>query len=194
MKPLRISLAIAAVAIVAAVAAGHLPAAQAQAVDVSELASQTHIHGLAVDRQDSGYPLTATHHGLFRAGPDGAAERISVVQDFMGFNPHPSDPDTLYASGHPAEGGNLGFIASPDGGRTWEQISPRDGGPVDFHQMTVSAADPQTIYGAYGALQVPRRRQDLDGGGRAAGLASARDAAPPMRRPKAGCWSVGTAA
>ena len=149
MKSLHLSLAIGAIA--AMVAVGE---ADAQTIGVSELASHTHIHGLAVDRQDANYLLIATHHGLFRAGPDGKAERISVVQDFMGFNVHPSDPDTLFASGHPAEGGNLGFIASTDGGRTWAQISPGVDGPVDFHQMTVSPADPQTIYGAYGALQV----------------------------------------
>jgi photosystem II stability/assembly factor-like uncharacterized protein len=141
----------------AATAVAFLPdPARAQTVDASELASHTHIHGLALDRNDPDYLLIATHHGLFRAGPDGKAERISVVQDFMGFNPHPSDPDILYASGHPAEGGNLGFIASRDRGRTWEQIAPGANGPVDFHQMAVSPADPATIYGAYGALQVSR--------------------------------------
>jgi photosystem II stability/assembly factor-like uncharacterized protein len=30
------------------------------------------------------------------------------------------------------------------------------GGPVDFHQMDVSPADPKTIYGSYGELQVSR--------------------------------------
>jgi photosystem II stability/assembly factor-like uncharacterized protein len=123
---------------------------------VSELSQHTHIHGLAVDRQDPSKLLIATHHGLFRAGPDGNAERISEVQDFMGFNPHPRDPDTLYASGHPAGGGNLGFTASRDRGRTWSQLSPGVNGPVDFHQMTVSAADPKTIYGAYQGLQISR--------------------------------------
>jgi plastocyanin len=34
------------------------------------------------------------------------------------------------------------------------QISAGVGGPVDFHQMDVSPADPQTIYGNYGGLQV----------------------------------------
>ncbi len=130
--------------------------ANAQSLQLSDLASQTHIHGLAVDRQDPKYILIATHHGLFRAGPEGTTERISPIQDFMGFNPHPTDPAKLYASGHPAEGGNLGFIASTDHGRTWEQISPGASGPVDFHQMTVSPADPNKIYGAYGALQVSR--------------------------------------
>ena len=125
-----------------------------EAVPVSQLAGQTHIHGLAVDRQDPSFLLIATHHGLFRAGPEGAAERISVLQDFMGFNPHPSDPATLLASGHPREGGNLGFITSSDAGRTWKQMAPGVNGPVDFHQMTISPADPEIIYGAYGDLQV----------------------------------------
>jgi photosystem II stability/assembly factor-like uncharacterized protein len=73
----------------------------------------------------------------------------------MGFTPHPTDPSTLYASGHPSSGGNLGFIASEDGGGSWTQLAEGVGGPVDFHQMDVSPADPKTIYGAYaGQLQV----------------------------------------
>jgi hypothetical protein len=121
---------------------------------VGGLASHTHIHGLAVDRQDPSYLFIATHHGLYRAGPDGSAELISVVQDFMGFNAHPAEPGMLFASGHPAGGGNLGVIVSSDGGKTWTEVSPGLNGPVDFHQMTVSPADPDTIYGAYGMLQV----------------------------------------
>lgn len=139
---------------IAAVAAG--PAAGTEALSVSQLKEHTHIHGLAVDRQDPEKLLIATHHGLFRSGSDGKAELISPVQDFMGFSPNPSDPKTLYASGHPAGGGNLGFIASTDNGVTWDQISPGANGPVDFHQMTVSLADPQVLYGAYGSLQVSR--------------------------------------
>jgi photosystem II stability/assembly factor-like uncharacterized protein len=145
---------LAALTLTAAVAAGL--AARAESIPVSELKQQTHIHGLAVDRQDPENLLIATHHGLFRSGPDGKAERVSIVQDFMGFTPHPADPDTLYASGHPAGGGNLGFIASTDGGANWAQVSPGEGGPVDFHQMTVSAADPAVVYGAFGGLQVSR--------------------------------------
>ena len=130
--------------------------ASAETASVGELASQTHIHGLAVDRQDPSYLLVATHHGLYRAGPDGSAELVSVVQDFMGFNPHPREPGMLFASGHPAGGGNLGVIASSDGGRTWRQVSPGMNGPVDFHQMTVSPADPETLYGVHRVLQVSR--------------------------------------
>jgi photosystem II stability/assembly factor-like uncharacterized protein len=72
----------------------------------------------------------------------------------MGFSPGPSDPLTYFASGHPHTGGNSGFLKSIDGGATWKQISSGVDGPVDFHQMDVSPADPRTIYGNYGGLQV----------------------------------------
>ena len=154
--PNKLLVAGAAVAI-AAIAAGFAFRSEAtETVTASELSGQTHIHGLAVDRQDPTQLLIATHHGLFRAGPDGKAQRISEVQDFMGFNPHPSDPIILYASGHPAQGGNLGFIASSDRGASWRQVSPGANGPVDFHQLTVSPADPARIYGVYGDLQMSR--------------------------------------
>ena len=124
---------------------------------VHALSEATHFHGVAVDPSDPGRLYLATHHGLYAVAPDGSATLLSPGQDFMGFTPHPTDPSTLYASGHPAGGGNLGFIASEDGGRSWSQLAEGVGGPVDFHQMDVSPADPNTIYGAYaGQLQVSR--------------------------------------
>ncbi len=68
-------------------------------------------------------------------------------------------PSVLYASGHPASGGNLGFIISIDGGKSWAKLADGVGGPVDFHQMDVSKADPKVIYGLYGGLQ-----RSADGG------------------------------
>lgn len=126
----------------------------AASVSLSDLRASTHIHGLAVSRADPSKLLIATHHGLYLATADGAAELVSEVQDFMGFNAHPENPDVLYASGHPATGGNLGFIASNDRGQTWTQVSAGVNGPVDFHQMTVSPVDPSRIYGVYGAIQM----------------------------------------
>jgi photosystem II stability/assembly factor-like uncharacterized protein len=132
-------------------------AASGQEVSLADIAQGTHVHGLAVDRTDPAFLLIATHHGLFRAGSDGRAELISPVQDFMGFTPHPTDATRLFASGHPAEGGNLGFIASEDRGATWRQLSEGVDGPVDFHQLTISAANPDVLYGAHaGGLQVSR--------------------------------------
>jgi photosystem II stability/assembly factor-like uncharacterized protein len=120
----------------------------------------SHIHGMAVDPADPSRLLLATHYGLYRATPDGTTTRISETQDdFMGFTAHPQDRHVFFASGHPAQGGNLGFIRSEDGGKTWRQISPGANGPVDFHAMDVSPADPNVVYGLYGDLQV-----SFDGG------------------------------
>lgn len=141
-------------ALIALGAAGGLVPARsglAGGTSVAALATQTHFHGIAVDARDADRVYLATHHGLFAAGPDGTAERISERRDdFMGFTPHPSDPDVLYASGHPAGGGNLGLIVSRDGGRTWRTVGQGAHGPSDFHQMTISPVDPGVIYGIYG--------------------------------------------
>jgi photosystem II stability/assembly factor-like uncharacterized protein len=131
-------------------------AADGASTTIAELAKRTHFHGLAVDPADSSRLLLATHHGLFAVQPDGTARQLSRTDDFMGFSAHPTDGVTLYSSGHPAAGGNLGFMASTDGGRSWTQISPGAAGPADFHSMTVSPADPKTIYGTYRGLQVSR--------------------------------------
>ena len=121
---------------------------------LSNLAQKTHFHGIAVDPRDAGPLYLATHHGVFVVSPDGTARRVSESSDdFMGFTPHPADPNVLYASGHPSRGGNLGFIVSRDGGKTWSKLADGAGGPVDFHQMDVSKADPSVIYGVYGDLQ-----------------------------------------
>lgn len=120
---------------------------------IAALAKDTHFHGIAVDAADSTRIYLATHHGLYVTGIDGKAQRISEVRDYMGFTAHPTDATTLFASGHPAGGGNLGFIVSRDGGRSWTKLSDGIGGPVDFHQMDVSKADPLVIYGVYNALQ-----------------------------------------
>jgi len=127
-------------------------------VPLADLLRATHVHGLAIDRGDPMQLLIATHHGLYEAAlGSGKARRISeTADDLMGFTPHPRDAAVLYASGHPAGGGNLGLIASDDGGKSWTSLSPGVGGPVDFHQMDVSKADPDVIYGVHAGLQVSR--------------------------------------
>ncbi len=143
----------------AAVLAGSPAIAAAQAeVPLADLLRATHVHGLVVDRGDPMRLLIATHHGLHAAAlGSGQARRVSeTTDDLMGFTPHPTDATVLYASGHPAGGGNLGFVASADGGKSWTSLSPGVGGPVDFHQMDVSKADPDVIYGVHGGLQVSR--------------------------------------
>lgn len=133
------------------------PTTIAADISVAELVSRTHIHGLAFDRTDPNRLFIATHHGLFAATGDGKVTEVSETRDdFMGFNAHPRDAATLYASGHPSTGGNLGFIRSDDAGRTWKQISPGADGPVDFHQLASGAGDPAILYGVFKGLQVSR--------------------------------------
>src|SRR3546814_2377830 len=75
----------------------------------SDVCSSYLFHGIAVDPCNPDRLYLATHHGFFAVGPDGVAQQVSETEDdFMGFTPHPSDPNVLYASGHPAGGGNLG--------------------------------------------------------------------------------------
>ena len=136
------------------IALAAIPPASAESLEV--LAGKTHYHGIAFARSGPATLLLASHHGLFALTKDGEATRVSPVHDYMGFSPDPVDPLGYYASGHPAGGGNSGFLKSADGGATWKQLSPGVGGPVDFHQMDVSPADPKTIYGSYGQLQISR--------------------------------------
>lgn len=124
---------------------------------VANLAEKTHVHGIAVDPNDPSRLLLATHHGFHIVSPDGTVKQVSdTSDDFMGFTPHPSDASTFYASGHPERGGNTGVIVSRDGGNSWAQLSPGAGGPVDFHSMDASKADPNVMYGSYRGLQVSR--------------------------------------
>lgn len=130
-----------------------LAASPAEPVPLSEL---SHVHGIGFDATKPGAIFIATHYGLFRAGPDGMAVVVSQDRnDYMGFTPDPAIPGRLLGSGH-SEGGNLGVIVSEDGGANWTQLASGEGGPVDFHAMSVSRADPQRIYGLYGGIQISR--------------------------------------
>ena len=130
------------------------PPARAETVPIDRL---EHIHGLSVAPGGTGELYLATHNGLFLARPDGSATRVGAARDdFMSFAADPGESDTFHASGHPPGGGNLGFLTSRDRGVTWQTVSQGAGGPVDFHAMDVSRADPKVIYGLYGGLQVSR--------------------------------------
>lgn len=123
-------------------------------VPLSEL---SHIHGIGFDPSRPGSILLATHYGVFRANPEGVAETVSAdTNDYMGFSPDPSDTGRLLASGHPGRGGGMGVILSTDDGVTWQKIADGVGGPVDFHAMSISRADPKVIYGLYGGVQMSR--------------------------------------
>jgi len=115
----------------------------------------SHGHGLVVDAKDSNKVYVATHYGLFALLNEKDLYRIGKNKDdYMGFSPHPTDPNILFTSGHSSSGGNLGFQKSEDGGVTWKKVSNGVNGPVDFHAMAVSPANSDLIYGWYqGNLQ-----------------------------------------
>ena len=126
--------------------------ASKELIPVNEI---THGHGLAVDIADPSKLYIATHHGLLVLKDEKQLYRVGDAQDdYMGFTPHPADAKIIFSSGHPATGGNIGFQKSEDGGFTWNKISDGIQGPVDFHAMTISPANPKLVYGWYrGALQ-----------------------------------------
>ena len=143
-----------AVSLMGLLAASFLPGAPvaAETIPIDRIA---HIHDAAVDPANPSRLYLATHSGLFVASPNGTATRIGdATHDLMSFAPDPKDFDTFYASGHPAGGGNLGVLASRDRGVSWKRVAAGVGGPVDFHALAVSGADPDVIYGMFDGLQV----------------------------------------
>jgi photosystem II stability/assembly factor-like uncharacterized protein len=62
----------------------------------------------------------------------------------MGFATHPTDTYRLYSSGHPHDGGNLGFRVTDNQGEDWQVISMPG---VDFHALAVAPSNPDLIYG-----------------------------------------------
>ncbi len=117
--------------------------------------SITHAHGLAVDVADSSKLYIATHHGLLVLLNDKELYAVGKsIDDYMGFTPHPANSQILFSSGHPSRGGNIGFQMSEDGGFNWKKVSLGFDGPVDFHAMAISPANPNIVYGWYkGTLQ-----------------------------------------
>lgn len=125
------------------------PVAAQETMPLSDLMAATHIHGIGPGLAGVDSMTLATHKGLWAVDLDGAtATRLGQSQDdFMGYSAVPGRPGTAFASGHPATGGNLGIIRTEDAGLTWVPVADGLDGPVDFHNMEVSRADPAVIYG-----------------------------------------------
>lgn len=112
--------------------------------------SISHGHGLAVDVIDPNKLYIATHYGLFVLIDDKDLFRIgNNTDDYMGFSLHPTDARISFSSGHPSDGGNIGFQKSVNGGFNWSKVSDGENGPVDFHAMAISPVNPNLIYGWY---------------------------------------------
>jgi hypothetical protein len=125
------------------------PVAAQETMPLSDLMAATHVHGIGPGAGGLDSLTLATHNGLWAVDlASDTATRLGPSQDdFMGYSAVAGIPGTAFASGHPATGGNLGIIRTEDGGQTWAHVSDGLDGPVDFHNMEVSRADPTVIYG-----------------------------------------------
>lgn len=123
--------------------------------NLTPISNISHGHGLAVDVIDPSKVYIATHYGLLMLKDDKDLYQVGKSKDdYMGFSAHPTDARIFFASGHPSGGGNSGFLKSEDGGQSWKKVSSGISGPVDFHAMTVSSANPNLVFGWYkGSLQ-----------------------------------------
>lgn len=104
-----------------------------------------HVHGLAVAPENANILYVATHHGLVQRSEDGKWYLLgSDRADYMGFAAHPTDSNRFYSSGHPHNGGNLGFRITENRGKDWQVISMNG---VDFHALAIAPSNPDIIYG-----------------------------------------------
>lgn len=139
------------------------PALAQDSMPLAALMSSTHIHGIGPGNGSPDNLTLATHDGLWTVDlASRTATRLGRSQDdFMGYSPVPRSPGMAFASGHPKTGGNIGIIRTEDAGQTWTHVSDGLDGPVDFHNMEVSRADPAVIYGIGHDRRVQR---SADGG------------------------------
>lgn len=121
----------------------------------------THVHGLAINLNNSAIAYIATHHGLLQRSENGQWFWMGKERaDYMGFTADPTSPNRFYSSGHPPTGGNLGFQISNTQGEKWQQISMPG---VDFHSLAIAPSNPQVFYG-YPASGAQGLRTSTDGG------------------------------
>ncbi|MBF2088737.1 MAG: hypothetical protein IGR90_07485 [Synechococcales cyanobacterium K32_A2020_035] len=106
--------------------------------------ANNHIHGLTVSPDNPQIIYIASHNGLLKRSATGQWFWVKEQYDYMGFVAHPTDANRFYASGHPPEGGNLGFQVSQNQGVDWQEVSMPG---VDFHAMAIAPSNPDTMYG-----------------------------------------------
>ena len=114
------------------------------------------IHGVGLfntegSNDDDNSIYLATHNGLYNKKQNSSWVKVgSDKSDLMGFVINPTKEGVMFSSGHPVNGGNLGFRMSTDSGKTWETISSVTYNPIDFHAMSISPVNNDILYGSPG--------------------------------------------
>lgn len=107
--------------------------------------TDNHVHGLTVHPENPNIIYVASHNGLLQRSEAGQWFLVGKDRsDYMGFTSDRANSQRFYSSGHPADGGNLGFRVSENGGESWQTISMKG---VDFHVLGISPSSPQVLYG-----------------------------------------------
>ncbi len=113
------------------------------------------INGIVFQGIPSNKFLVASDYGALSVQPDGRVTRLSDKAGFLtDLIAHPSTPSILFSSGYRSKTEKLGVLLSKDGGASWSRISDAAHGPVAFHAMAASPADPATLYGAETDIQI----------------------------------------
>ena len=124
--------------------------------DKSNILGDWHdIHGIGIFNTDGsnedGSIYLATHNGLYNKKQNSSWIKVgNDKSDLMGFVINPTQKGVMYSSGHPVDGGNLGFRMSTDSGKTWQTITAVTDNPIDFHAMSISPVDNNILYGSPG--------------------------------------------
>ena len=114
----------------------------------SKIIDWRHVHGLGFDPDNRSIVYIAAHGDFYQSIDGKPPVKVDKIRaDYMAFSASYVSGTPLYASGHPATGGNTGLIKSNDGGITWELVSNVIEPPVDFHAMAVSKHNPKIIIG-----------------------------------------------
>lgn len=132
-------------------------AASARARDPIPVETLWHIQAIEVAAGAPWYLYLATHQGIFLAGNDGFAERLSANgDDFRSLARRPEAGNVFYGGVSTPAGTSRGLMVSKDGARTWSVLSRVADPSVTFATLTISPADPDVLYGAGPVFHVSR--------------------------------------
>ena len=119
--------------LVIAIAALIVPAA------VAKIPRAFDYHSLLVSSDNPKELLLGTHNGMFRSLDGGRTWKAAGLagRDVMNLA---QDGPVIWATGHEV------FTASDDGGRTWQNLTPKGLPTLDVHGFAVSAGGGRTLY------------------------------------------------